>query len=480
MDLRQLLNTLRRRWKLSTAVLLLCLLGALGITSVIAPQYGSTVRVYIAATNAGSGVDASALAYLAAQKMTAYSELAKEPTVLEQVIQDAGVDITTEELAANLTATVAVGSTNLRIDVTAANPGAAQDLARAHAAAMQDLVARLETPEATRNDRAPVPLIEAKVPGDASYSAEPVSPNLPLNLVVGGLIGLVLGVLAAILREMFDTSVRSTAEMSEIAGAPVLAVVPDQPSFSKHPLITDHDAPHGRGEPYRVLRTNLQFVDLDSRRQMFVITSAVPEEGKSVTAVNLAIAMAQSGREVLLIDCDLRKPSVAKLLGLDNAVGLMTAVTGHAPLYDCVQHHSSGVDVLATGPQPPNPAEVIDTEAVRAILKQTQVEYDVVIIDAPPLLAVADPAILASIVGGALMVVRHGRTSRENVRQAVHRLRAVDARIFGVIANVTPRREIESYSYEYYGDVPQFGRVRGLLPGPRQGGGRDGGGKRAK
>lgn len=453
MDLRQLLNVIARRWRMLAAVVLLCLLGAGGISSIIPPKYSSTATIYIAATGSGSANDSATLAFYAAQRITSYAALAEQPSMLTTIIEDSGVDISTSELADNMTATVATATTVLQITVEAGNPTAAQDLARAASVAMQDLVSELES-TGTDSGGDPISPIVARIPSDPSYNETPVSPNVPLNLVVGGLIGLIFGIIAVILRDMFDSSVKTAQEIGEITHSPVLAVIPEQSSFSRHPLITDRDAPAGRGEPFRVLRTNLQFVDLDAKRQMFVITSAVPDEGKSVTAVNLAIAIAQSGREVLVIDCDLRKPSVAKLLDLDNAVGFMTAVTATAPLYECVQKHSSGIHVLATGPKPPNPAEVLDTDTVRALLRQAQVEYDVVIIDAPPLLAVADPAILSGMVGGAIMVVRHGRTKREQLRQAVARLDAVDARIFGVVPNGARKRDIDAYSYEYYEEDP--------------------------
>lgn len=456
---------------------LLCVAGALGITVTIPPSYSSTARLYIAATGSGSTADLSTLAFYAAQRITSYAELAEEPSILEEIIDLSGVDVTPDELAANMTATVALSTTVLNITVTAANPSTAQDLARAAAEAIQGMVARLESPGGT--GEAAVSPIVARIPGEPSYDDAPVSPNLPLNLVVGSLLGLIFGVIAVILRDMFDSSVKSAQEIAELTDSPVLAVVPEQQSFAKHPLITDRDAPAGRGEAFRVLRTNLQFVDVDSKRQMFVITSAVPGEGKSVTAVNLAITIAQSGREVLLVDCDLRKPNVAKLLGLDNAVGFMTAVTATAPLYECVQKHESGIHVLATGPKPPNPAEVLDTDTVRALLRQAQSEYDVVIIDAPPLLAVADPAILAGMVGGAIMVVRHGRTSREQLRQAVSRLEAVGARIFGVVPNAAKKRDIDAYSYDYYEEPPQQSRGRGMVNGKSYGRAARGGARRS-
>jgi capsular exopolysaccharide synthesis family protein len=446
-DLRQLLRTLQRRWRFVAIVFGACVAVAAGLTSVITPMYSSTAQIYITPTGESLGnADPFNASLYAQQRITSYAALATDPSVLKKVIERAGSDLTTDQLAKQVSSVVTPGTFILPITVRDKNPGSAQDLANAMAEEIGDLVTQLETPPVTANNKSPVPALTAKTPGEASYNENPVSPNMPLNVIVGALLGLLIGVAGAVLRETFDNSVKTTKELAELTGAPVMAVIPYDSGVRKHPLMTSPEASPLRGEPYRVLRTNLQFVDLDAKRQMFVVSSAGPNEGKTVTAVNVALAMAQSGREVLLIDGDLRSPGVCDMLELDNSRGLMTAVLGTAGLDEVVQQQASGLAVLGTGPLPPNPTEVLDTEAVRTLLSQAHDEYDVVIIDSPALLPYADAAIVAGMVGGVLLVVKQGRTSRDDVLTSVDRLRAVGASISGVIPTMVPK--ITSFASE--------------------------------
>ncbi|MEO6604719.1 MAG: polysaccharide biosynthesis tyrosine autokinase [Aeromicrobium sp.] len=450
MELRQLLRTLRRRWRFIVVVFLLGMIAAAGLTLTITPKYSSTSRVYVTATANGS-IDALQQGIYSAQRITSYADLAKSPEILAKVIRQTGVVMTPEELSANVTTTAVLNTVILKIDVTNPDPEVARELARAMADQVVALVSSLETPKQISNDKdeqIPAPIV-AKQAGDASFSADKVSPNLTVNVVVGALLGLLMGVAGAVLRDLFDTSIKNGEDLAEATNSSVMAVIPFDASVPKHPLITDVEGHHERIEAFRVLRTNLQFVDLDSKRQMLVISSAVPDEGKTVTATNLAITLAQTGRRVLLLDCDLRKPSVAKVLGLENSVGLITVLIGRATLGDCIQQHESGVDFLGTGPLPPNPAEVLETDAMRDLLSKLRDAYDVVVIDAPPLLPVADPSILAPMVDGVLLVTRHGKTSREYVHQAASRVGGVGGRTIGVVLNMAPRRAISGYGYGY-------------------------------
>jgi capsular exopolysaccharide synthesis family protein len=195
----------------------------------------------------------------------------------------------------------------------------------------------------------------------------------------------------------------------------------------------------------------MQYVEVDHDRRVFVVSSSLPAEGKSTTAVNLAITLALAKQRVVLIDCDLRRPLVAERLDLDDAVGTTSVLIGQVSLDDALQEHrGSGLTVLTAGPVPPNPSELLQSIAMEKLLHELREQYDVVLLDAPPLLPVTDAALLAAQADGAIVVVRHGRTSREQLRHALDRVEAVDAKIAGVVMNQTPAKKASAgYGYGY-------------------------------
>ena len=430
------------------------LFGSVAISSSITPTYRSDVRIYVTATTVDQS-NAYALGLYSEQRIASYADLAKDPALLGRVIRQVGLNITAEELASRVTATPVPSSVILQVSVTDSDPEMARTVARAEANEIVKLVASLEAPGDDSKSGAPAPVV-ARVAGDASFDGFPVSPNIPLNVIIGALLGLLFGIAGAVVRDLFDVSIKSPSDAAEASGASVMAVIPYDSSVPKRPLISDQLGASERVDAFSVLRTNLQYVDLDTKHQVLVVSSALPEEGKTVTSANLALAIAKTGRRVLIVDCDFRRPRVAKVFGLENSVGLLTVLVGRASLEECIQQHALGVDFLATGPQPPNPAEVLETQAMTDLLERLRGLYDVVIIDAPPLLPVADPALIAGKADGVLLVVRHGKTSHEAVRHAVDRIENVGSQIVGVVLNMTPRRAMSGYGYGYgygYGEV---------------------------
>jgi receptor protein-tyrosine kinase len=261
----------------------------------------------------------------------------------------------------------------------------------------------------------------------------------------------VLGAGLALVRDLLDNTVKSVEDVEEVTGAPVMASVGIDKTMAKQPMLTDVKGFSPRGEAFRMLRTNLQYLDLDNPPKSLVITSAIAGEGKTSTSTNLAVALAQAGRRVLLIDGDLRRPRVASLLGLESSVGLTTVLVGRTKLEESIQRHqASGVYFLAGGPTPPNPTEVLQSQATHDLLAKLRAAYDAVIIDAPPLLPVADAAILGTAADGAILVTRHGKTHREELEAATQRLEKVGARLFGTVVNMIPKRSGGAYSYYYY------------------------------
>lgn len=444
MDLRQFLGILRSRWKFIISTLVIGTIATVGLVLNMSPVYSSSARVFVSTPTNGQA-DPYAATVFAAQRIASYADLATDPTILQKVIDRLGLDESREELAGNITAEVVPQTLILQISAKADSPQLAQQIAAAESEEIVDLVKEIEKPVDNNLSAA----IVARVTGKASFNASPVAPSVLLNIIVGFLLSLFVGVAGAVLRDLLDTTVKSRQDVEHATGHAVMATLPFDPAVKKQPLSKDDSG--SLSEAFRVLRTNLQFANLDASRQMIVVSSALPDEGKTLVATNLAVSMAKSGRSVLLVDADMRNPGVADLLGLENSVGVITVLIGRTSLEQAIQEHDSGVHFLATGPRPPNPAEVLDTQAMRDLLESLRARYDVVIIDAPPLLPVADTAILMTEVDGALLLARYGSTGREQLRLAVARIEGVGGRLFGTVLNRTPRRAGSSDGYGYYG-----------------------------
>lgn len=204
-------------------------------------------------------------------------------------------------------------------------------------------------------------------------------------------------------------------------------------------------------EQYRTLRTNLQFSSIDNKLQSVLITSATPETGKSMTSANLAVVYAQAGVKTLLVDADLRKPTTHYTFRMNNIRGLSTVLIGEIALLDATQPSSiDNLDVLTSGPIPPNPAELLASNRMRDILEEAKEHYDMIIFDTPPALAVADSKILASITDGVLFVVRSGITKNEEAEKMYDMFKSANVRLLGVVLNDKSKTSSNDYYY-YYG-----------------------------
>jgi capsular exopolysaccharide synthesis family protein len=263
------------------------------------------------------------------------------------------------------------------------------------------------------------------------------------------MLGVLAGLLAAALIEALDRTVKSATQADELFAAPLLALVPRHRS-PQLALATDDRGPFG--EPYRSLRTSLRFLDPDRPLDTLLVTSPTPGDGKTTTAANLAIALALSGEHVVVVDADLRRATLADSLGLERAVGLTSLVLGTAPLNEVLQSWGPNLDVLASGPLPPNPSEILGSRLFHNVLRELSDIADMVIIDVPPVLPVADAVALAAHVDGVLLVARYGSTLRNAAQEARRRLDTVNANVLGYVLNAVPPRESRDYYADYLYD----------------------------
>jgi capsular exopolysaccharide synthesis family protein len=451
-ELKDYWRTIKRRWVSVVVMLLLCVSAAAFVTWQTTPQYSSTARLFVATTV--GDVNPSAGDAFASQRVTTYADLVPKSSRIAAAavaLLDDGSD--PNELRSQIAAAVVPETVSIEITATDPDPKRARNIAQAYAQALSDLVPTLEPPRDNGEGT-----IVATVLDSAEVSTSPVSPQPVRNLGLGVVLGLLLGVALAVVRELMDTTVSSAEDVAEATPAPILGRINADPSAAKLAPAAALSGASRWAEAFRVLRTNMQYVEVDHDKKVFVVTSSLPGEGKTTTAVGLAVTMAMGAHSVVLIECDLRRPMVAKRLGVDSAIGTTNVLVGKVKLEDALQtYDDSGLHVLACGPIPPNPSELLQSRAMADLLAELREQFDIVVIDAPPLLPVTDAALLAAMSDGAIVVTRHGRTTRDQLAHAIERIDAVDAKTLGVVLNLTRGKDGgDAYGYSYsYSYAPQ-------------------------
>jgi capsular exopolysaccharide synthesis family protein len=446
-DPRDYLKVLRRRWILIALSGLLAVGAAAVVTMQMTPQYASTVRLFVSVPES----DAAA-AYqgglFSEQRAASYADLVTGPELADRVVERLNLDQDAAALSDQITATVVPKTVILNVTVTDPDRGRAGILA---GAVGREFVAFVDELEASPGDKDTGPAIKASLLGLPRTAEEPVSPQPLRNVGLAALLGLLLGVGIAALRENLDTSLRSADEVAGLTGAPVLGSIPFDPEAKEKKLITSLEPHAARVEAFKVLRTNLQFVGIDQPNKIFVVTSSVPGDGKTTNACNLAATLAQGGQRVVLVEGDLRRPRVGEYTGLESALGLTTVLIGRSRLDTALQRWGpDGVSVLTSGALPPDPAELLESRALGDLLTTLRSQFDTVVIDAPPLLPVTDAGILATQADGTLLVVRYGKTTRDQIRGSAARLASVNGRLIGTLLNRSPQKgDGGTYGYGY-------------------------------
>jgi len=287
----------------------------------------------------------------------------------------------------------------------------------------------------------------------AALPVTPVGPNKPITVLLAAIIGFILAAGAAYLMEYLDDTIKNPDDVQQVLELTTLGAVPRLDGIDqKNEVIVLKGKQSPATEAYRILRTNLQFASVDHALSALLVTSPSPDEGKSITVANLAVAMAQAGRRVIVVDTDLHRPRQHRLFNLPNSVGVTTALlTEHPEPDDLLQETGvPGLHVLTSGPLPPNPAELLGSERMKRLLERLQERADILVLDSPPATILSDAAILSTQADGVLLVLDSGATRREVARRALDALQQVNARVVGVLLNRLPPRPDGYYYYYYY------------------------------
>ena len=291
----------------------------------------------------------------------------------------------------------------------------------------------------------------------ASVPNSPSSPKPVRNGVLGGAFGLLLGLALALLLERLDTRIRDSSDVEEILQRPVLGAIPRSRSLARKGFQAE-TLGGTEAEAFRMLRASLRYFNVDDAIKSVLVTSAEPGDGKSTIALHLAFAAADAGTRTLLIEADLRRPTLARALRVPSTPGLTNVLTHGATLRSAVKtlripgraEHTAprSLDVVLTGPIPPNPTDLLESETLRQVIAQAEAEYELVIIDTPPTSVVSDAIPLVRQASGVLVVVRSDKTNRDRLRQLRDQLTNLNARLLGVVFN-SLGRDSEAYAYAY-------------------------------
>ncbi|WP_237197441.1 polysaccharide biosynthesis tyrosine autokinase [Rothia nasimurium] len=438
MTILDFVRMLRANLKLLLIGLVLGALLGFGYSLLQPRVYASSSTGYVTVGD-GAGIgDVISGSAAAKEKAAAYLALVNSGAVADEIIAaNPELNLTRGQIQGNLSATVDSNSALINVSATASSPEAAQALANSSLEAVAKVANDLEGSSTVRV----IPL------EDATLNKAPVSPDTKKLVLMGAGSGLALVLAAVLLRRTVDTKLRTRDDATKATDAGVLGVLPVSEELTEENILragSDHVAQ----ESIRQMRTNLRFVNVDNPPKSLIVTSAEPGEGKSTVSTSIARALADAGEPVIIIDADLRRPTIAKKFKIDSKVGLTQVLAGQVELADAVrQFEDTQLFILPAGRIPPNPSELLGSDKMRQLISELSGEFTVVV-DVPPVLPVTDAALLSTAVDGVVLVATVGKTRKENLAEATSNLRKVSASILGVVINRAPRTGLGN---SYYG-----------------------------
>ena len=468
LDFRRLVKVLLgKAWLIGIVAVAAAVAMFLGTLFFVTPKYESSAMFYVnnSALNIGGALDNITAGDLTAAKslVESYIVILKTRESLNDVIDYAGVDRTVEELRGMIDAAPVNSTEIFEVVVTSPDPEEAEKIASAIAYILPNRIKDI------------VEGSSAKVVDSAVVPTAPSSPSYLNNALIGLLLGLVGCVAFIVLREIFDITIRTEEDITQNCPHPILAEVPDMlapakggyyygygagsksrtVAGTKEPVLVGPGVSFAASEAYKLLRTKLQFSFAgDGECRIVGVSSAMAGEGKSLTAANLAYSMSQLGKKVLLIDCDMRRPSLATKLKIQKYPGLSNYLTGLSELDELLQvcgieDDEASFQVVTAGRNPPNPVELLSSAKMVDLLENLRKSYDYVILDLPPVGEVSDALAVAKQIDGLLLVVRQNYCNRVAVRSAVRQFAFMDCKILGVVYNGATEAN-GTYGKKYY------------------------------
>ena len=454
---------LHKSWILALSAVVCAALTLVGTMFLITPKYQSSAMFYVnnaSLSLGGTSVSIESGDIIAGRELVeSYIVILNTRETARDIIDYAGVDRSRTELQKMISAAPVNSTEIFEVVVTSEDPEEARAIAHA---ITQVLPKRID---------GIIDGTSAKVVDSPEVPANPSSPSYATNTAVGFLLGLLLSAAVVVISEVFDVTVRSDEDVEQSCDHPILASVPDMmahskggyyygayskrtPTSGKEPVMVGSQISFAASEAYKLLRTKLQFSFVDDNDCHIIgVSSALAGEGKSLSSVNLAHSLAQLDKRVLLIDCDLRRPSLAAKLPIQKVPGLSNYLTRQVSMDEIIQHYGAEgecpFDVISSGRNPPNPIELLSSERMAKALDKLRQSYDYIILDLPPVGEVSDALVAAKLADGILLVVRQNYCNRNVLSAAAEQFRFVEARVLGVVLNCITENG-NGYGKRYY------------------------------
>ncbi|MGC5172272.1 polysaccharide biosynthesis tyrosine autokinase [Micromonospora sp. DT81.3] len=451
----RVLAVLVRKWWIILLAAIIGGIAAFGYSSTLTPIYLSSSSIYFSMRSATSGSDINQGSAYTQNQMLSFAQLATSSIVLDEVRAGLSQDVTNAELRNMTSVSIPQNTVILEITAGSSDPAFAAEVANAMATELSEAVAELAPVEEGGNATIVARVIEPAVPATVQ-----ASPNKQRDAVLGAFAGALLAGLGIALWALLDTRVRSTDVLRRLTDLPLLGAVPERKGAPRAPVLIQE--PNGpSAEAYRGVRASLRFAAVEHSINSLAVTSSIPGEGKTTTAVNLALSYAEAGLRVILVDADLRRPQIAATLGLENAIGLTTMLVGSVTFDEAkLRWGDTSLTVLPAGEIPPNPAELLASARMAEILTEIRGRFDMMVVDTAPLLSVVDAAVIAQHVDSTVVVVDVSKTRLAQLSRALTALRSAGVEVAGIIFTHARRRRSDSY-YDYSSEARVTASLRG-------------------
>lgn len=429
-----------------------CLTSAFIITAKIPPVYETSIQLLVSQKQAvfygSSSGDAYQATLLNERLAKTFSRMLESRSTAEKVIERLDLPISPVELVHKVKAEPIRDMQLIKVIVQDRDPVRAQLIANALGEIFPKTIEDIERKNGGIG--AAQSQVSISVVDPAVEPIEPVKPRAALNLVLAFFVGAIASTFLAFMLSYFDTTIKEVDEVEQLSGLISLGRIPVMLKNSEE-LVVKTEPQSVVAEAFRMLRTNMQYINFESTIKTIVITSAGMGEGKTLFSANIAAVMAYSGHRVLLVSCDMRKPRLHQIFGLSNERGLASALVEASSIQNVIQKTSvKNLDIVVSGPTPPNTVDLLESKRMKQFLEGAGRSYDYVIIDSPPVTMVTDALVLANHADGVVMIARYGATKKQAFANAQASLDKVNARVLGFVLNAVNDTEAYCGNYRYY------------------------------